>query len=152
MPTWSDGTRRSSRKQRWTSQQFRPDFFGVETNQFQALLADDMLRRAHERCIYLPLFTFENMVPKVVRIRRLTPLLSQGRLRFKTGSKGAKLLVEQLRDFPCGDFDDAPDALEVAFRLARRSWLSALRKNSWRGRGPCRLNTAAGEASLFLAT
>ena len=77
-----------------------------------------MLRRAHERGIYLPLFTFENIVPKVVRIRRLTPLLSQGRLRFKTGSKGAKLLVEQLQDFPCGDFDDAPGALEVAFRLA----------------------------------
>ena len=84
-------------------QQFRPDFFGVETNQFQELLADDMLRRAHERGIYLPLFTFENMAPKVVRIRRLTPLLSQGRLRFKTKSKGAKLLVEQLRDFPCGE-------------------------------------------------
>jgi hypothetical protein len=53
-----------------------------------------------------------------VRIRRLTPLLSQGRLRFNAGSKGAKLLVEQLRDFPCEEFDDAPDALEVAFRLA----------------------------------
>jgi hypothetical protein len=53
-----------------------------------------------------------------VRIRRLTPLLSQHRLRFKVGSKGAKLLVEQLRDFPCGEFDDAPDALEMAVRLA----------------------------------
>jgi phage terminase large subunit-like protein len=58
------------------------------------------------------------MVPKVVRIRRLTPLLSQGRLRFKAGSKGAKLLVEQLRDFPCGEHDDGPDALEVAWRLS----------------------------------
>jgi hypothetical protein len=52
------------------------------------------------------------------RIRRLTPLLSQGCLRFKAGSEGAKLLVDQLRDFPCGEHDDAPDALEVAFRLA----------------------------------
>jgi predicted phage terminase large subunit-like protein len=81
-------------------------------------LADDMFRRFQERGIYLPLFTVENQVPKVVRIRRLTPLLSQRRLRFKAGSKGAKLLVEQLRDFPCGDHDDGPDALEVAFRLA----------------------------------
>ena len=23
-----------------------------------------------------------------------------------------------MRDFPCGEFDDSPDALEVAFRLA----------------------------------
>jgi hypothetical protein len=44
--------------------------------------------------------------------------LSQGRLRFKAGSKGAKLLVEQLRDFPCGEHEDGPDALEVGFRLA----------------------------------
>jgi hypothetical protein len=57
-------------------------------------------------------------VSKLVRIRRLTPLLSQRRLRFKASSKGAKLLVEQLRDFPCGEHDDGPDALEVAFRLA----------------------------------
>jgi hypothetical protein len=27
-------------------------------------------------------------------------------------------LVEQLRDFPCGEFDEAPDALEAGFRLA----------------------------------
>jgi predicted phage terminase large subunit-like protein len=97
---------------------FRPDFFGVETNQFQELLAEDMIRRARERGVYLPLYTIENMVSKVVRIRRLTPLLSQGRLRFKAGSKGAKLLVEQLRDFPCGEHEDGPDALEVVFRLA----------------------------------
>jgi predicted phage terminase large subunit-like protein len=98
--------------------QFRPDFFGVETNQFQELLAEDMIRRAEERGIELPVDTVENMVPKVVRIRRLTPLLSQRRLRFKAGSKGAKLLVEQLRDFPCGEHEDGADALEVAIRLA----------------------------------
>ncbi len=77
-----------------------------------------MLRRASERGAELPLFTVENNVPKVVRIRRLTPLLSQRRLRFKAGSKGAKLLVEQLRDFPCGEFDDAPDAIRMPVRLA----------------------------------
>jgi predicted phage terminase large subunit-like protein len=99
-------------------QAFRPDFFGVETNQFQELLADDMVRRSQERGVYLSIFPVENQVPKVVRIRRLTPLLSQQRLRLKRGSKGAKLLVEQLRDFPCGEHDDAPDALEVAVRLA----------------------------------
>jgi hypothetical protein len=31
---------------------------------------------------------------------------------------GGRLLVEQLRDFPCGDHDDGPDALEMAVRLA----------------------------------
>jgi hypothetical protein len=27
-------------------------------------------------------------------------------------------LVEQLRDFPCGEYDDLADALEIAFGLA----------------------------------
>jgi predicted phage terminase large subunit-like protein len=97
---------------------FQPDAFGVETNQFQELLAADLQRVADQRHLFLPLWTINNQVPKLVRIRRLTPHLSLGRLRFKAGSPGAKLLVEQLRDFPCGQHDDGPDALEMALRLA----------------------------------
>jgi predicted phage terminase large subunit-like protein len=66
----------------------------------------------------VPLYTLDNRVNKLVRIRRLTPLLSLGKLRFKGGSPGARLLVEKLRDFPNGDHDDGPDALEMATRLA----------------------------------
>jgi len=97
---------------------FRPDWFGVEVNQFQQLLADDINRQAAEQGVIMPLYTLDNQVNKLVRIRRLTPLLSQGKLRFKGGSPGARLLVEQLRDFPNGDHDDGPDALEMALRLA----------------------------------
>lgn len=68
--------------------------------------------------MHLPLYTMENYVPKLVRIRRLTPYLNQKRLRFKARSPGARLLVEQMREFPCGDHDDGPDALEMAIRLA----------------------------------
>jgi predicted phage terminase large subunit-like protein len=96
---------------------FQPDWFGVEVNQFQQLLADEINRRSEERRIYIPLYTLNNQVNKLVRIRRLTPLLSQGKLRFKGDSPGARLLVEQLRDFPNGDHDDGPDALEMAARL-----------------------------------
>ena len=66
----------------------------------------------------MPLCTINNQVNKLVRIRRLTPYLSNRQLRFKGGSPGARLLVEQLRDFPNGDHDDGPDALEMAVRLA----------------------------------
>jgi predicted phage terminase large subunit-like protein len=96
---------------------FRPDWFGVETNQFQQLLADDLQRLGDQRGVMMPLFGINNQVNKLVRIRRLTPLLSRGVLRFKGGSPGARLLVEQLRDFPNGDHDDGPDALEMALRL-----------------------------------
>jgi phage terminase large subunit-like protein len=63
------------------------------------------------------LYTINNTINKQVRIRALTPWLAQGRLRFKGDSPGARLLVEQLRDFPLGDHDDGPDALEMAIRL-----------------------------------
>lgn len=96
----------------------RPDGFAVETNQFQELLLDQFHRESSERHIDLPVFQLVNTVNKVVRIRRIGPLLSQRRIRFKKGSPGAELLVEQLKVFPLGDHDDGPDALEMARRLA----------------------------------
>jgi predicted phage terminase large subunit-like protein len=57
-------------------------------------------------------------VNKLVRIRGLTPYLARGRIRFKGGSAGTQLLVEQLRDFPLADHDDGPDALEMAIQMA----------------------------------
>ena len=96
---------------------FQPDWFGIETNQFQELLASQIQRRSEELRVAVPLYTLRNDVNKLVRIRRLTPLLAQGTLRFKGDSAGARLLVEQLRDFPNGDHDDGPDALEMAARL-----------------------------------
>ena len=47
-------------------------------------------------------------------------------------SKGAKLLLEQLRDFPCGEHDDAPDALEVAVRLASEQLRQMADEESYR--------------------
>lgn len=99
-------------------QRFRPDWFGVEINQFQELLADQILAAADARNIPIPLMGIQNNVNKLVRIRRLTPLLMRGRLRFKGDSPGARRLVDQLRDFPHGDHDDGPDALEMAIRTA----------------------------------
>ena len=98
---------------------FHPDVFGVEANQFQELLVDQFTAAlARARMPTLPIDTICNNVPKAVRIRRLGPHLSLGRLRFLRGSTGARMLVDQLRDFPLGSHDDGPDALEMALRLA----------------------------------
>lgn len=99
---------------------FRPDAFGMEVNHFQELLGDEFARafRAQGLPECAP-WTIENHVPKLVRIRRLGPLLAQRRLRFRTASPGTRLLVNQLRDFPTADHDDGPDALEMAIRLAQ---------------------------------
>jgi len=88
---------------------FQPDWFGVETNQFQQLLADDLVRRSGEHGVLLPLFTIQNNVNKLVRIRRLTPYLSQGRIRFKIvrlacccGLRASEITELRLRDVVVG--------------------------------------------------
>jgi predicted phage terminase large subunit-like protein len=97
----------------------QPDVFGVEANQFQDLLGGEFESAFRRQGILaarpLPI---ENHTSKLVRIRRLGPYLSSHRVRFKTNSPGTKLLVEQLQEFPIGDHDDGPDALEMALRLA----------------------------------
>jgi len=97
---------------------FKPDAMVVEVNQFQELLVGDIRRLAQERNQLVPTYTLDNRVNKLVRIRRLTSYLTADMLRFKGDSPGAKLLVQQLKDFPNGDHDDGPDALEMAIRMA----------------------------------
>jgi predicted phage terminase large subunit-like protein len=93
--------------------------FAVEANQFQELLVADFDRATENRGgVPFPIYPVNNMVNKEVRIRRLGSYLSRGLIRFKGSSPGAELLVQQLREFPEGDHDDGPDALEMAIRLA----------------------------------
>lgn len=99
---------------------FRPDAFGIEANQYQELLAPDFAEEFRRQGILAaPPIALDNRVNKQVRIRRLGPHLAARRLRFKTGSPGTKLLVEQLQEFPAAMHDDGPDALEMAARLAQ---------------------------------
>jgi predicted phage terminase large subunit-like protein len=114
--------------------QFRPDGFAIETNQFQELLAADFQRAGQEQRVVLPIYGLDNRVNKQVRIRRLGPYLAQRKLRFKSRSPGTALLVEQMKDFPVGDHDDGPDALEMALRLMIDLW-----NGRQAGSGPQRL-------------
>jgi hypothetical protein len=52
-----------------------------------------------------------------VRICRLGPHLAAGRFKFRRGSPGCKLLLEQLKEFPLGAYDDGPDSLESCVRI-----------------------------------
>lgn len=98
---------------------FQPEGFAVEANQFQELLGREFANEFQRQGILAPdPWLVDNRVNKLVRIRRLGPYLSSRRLRFKAGSPSTRLLVEQMRNFPLGDHDDGPDALEMAIRLA----------------------------------
>jgi predicted phage terminase large subunit-like protein len=98
---------------------FRPDAFGIEANQFQDLLAGQFEAEFRRQGLLgARPWPIDNHTNKLVRIRRLGPYLAGKRLRFKTGSPGTRLLLEQLQQFPVADHDDGPDALEMAIRLA----------------------------------
>lgn len=98
---------------------FQPEGFAVEANQFQELLGREFAAEFQRQGLLAPdPWLIDNRVNKLVRIRRLGPYLSARRLRFKASSPSTRLLVEQLRNFPIGDHDDGPDALEMAIRLA----------------------------------
>lgn len=93
---------------------FQPQAFAVETNQFLQLFETLFIKEAARRGQLIPLWTINNTLNKMVRIRTLTSYLRMERLRFKQDSRGAALLVEQLKTFPNNDHDDGPDALQMA--------------------------------------
>jgi predicted phage terminase large subunit-like protein len=109
---------------------FQPDLFGVEANQFEELLGSEFEAEFRRQGILAPRPSLvDNHVNKLVRIRRLGPYLATRRLKLKSNSPGTQLLVDQLRDFPAGDHDDGPDALEMAVRLTEQLAARATRSD-----------------------
>lgn len=101
---------------------FNQHTFVIETIGFQASL-DPLFRKAvDEQNVPLTLSRVNHhKMSKDLRIETgLTEPLARGRLRFKRGSPGAHLLVEQLKAFPAEKYKDGPDALEMAVTEATR--------------------------------
>lgn len=97
--------------------QLQSDRVGVESNAFQDLLAPEIERvQRATKCPPLPICLIHNMTNKQLRIGRLGPYLARHAYRF-CKNKHTELLVKQLRGFPLADFDDGPDAMEMAQRL-----------------------------------
>lgn len=98
---------------------WQPAGFFIESNQFQELLEPEIRRGAMEigYSDKLPLYLIENQQNKIIRIRsELTPYLSRRLLRFRRRSPGVRLLMNQLLEFPQGDYDDGPDALALGLK------------------------------------
>ncbi|MED4840406.1 phage terminase large subunit [Weizmannia sp. CD-2023] len=107
--------------------QWHPRVFSVETVQAQF----DLFRQLRERCMKEKLYytklkavtTNRSHGKKEHRIESLEPLVANGALKFK---RSQRLLLEQLEQFPNGEHDDLPDALQMACDLCslqtRRGW------------------------------
>lgn len=99
--------------------EFLPHAFGLETIMFLQLFANLFEMEARRLGILLPITQINPHEDKVVRIRQLTPYLTGRRFRFRAGSRGAEMLVDQLKWFPTGKHDDGPDALQMMIELLR---------------------------------
>jgi predicted phage terminase large subunit-like protein len=97
----------------------RPDFVGIEAEQFQELLVHEFRRQCDGQVAQRwPIYGMATQgIDKAVRIRRLSQYVINRELRFKADSPGCRLLVDQLMDFPFAEHDDGPDALEMCVRL-----------------------------------
>ena len=89
----------------------------LEANQFQDLIAPELDRTCYDKGVPpLPIRLVNNTAAKEYRIGKLGMYLSRDLLRIRATQSG-RLLVEQMREFPRGQHDDGPDALEMAIRL-----------------------------------
>jgi len=95
----------------------QPNIFAIETNQFQELIANELERIARvQGSMPIPVMRVENQEPKDFRIRRLGAYLNVRAFRFMIKNPDVRVLLQQLRDFPNGKYDDGPDAFEMALR------------------------------------
>lgn len=107
-------------------EEWKPDAFVVEVNQFQSLVHSILKARAKELQFMLPtICTIDNRKKKELRISRLGDKLRERLLRLKADSPGARLLAEQMMVFPNGEHDDFPDSLEMALRTMISLWNKA---------------------------
>lgn len=95
---------------------YTPHAVVIEPKMFQSLMGPEFDRQCGN--LELPpqsVHLVEQRVPKERRISGLGSLLLQKKLRIRQ-SADCETLVNQLRQFPKGDRDDGPDALELAIR------------------------------------
>jgi predicted phage terminase large subunit-like protein len=98
---------------------FRTQVLRVEDDSSGAMSA--LFRTAvQEQGGFVPVIGKQSRGEKIARITMgLGLFLKRGDVFFKSNSPGTSLLVEQLRAFPVADFDDGPDALDMAFQELR---------------------------------
>lgn len=108
------------------------DKFGVEMNLYRNLLMENIVRERKEReasrkkagmpnwGVRIPFYEIESREKKEKRIYTLEPKVNHGWILFNR-----TLSVEfmnQVQDFPKGDHDDAPDALEMLWGMVNNRY------------------------------
>ena len=104
-----------------THRRFKRDYrkgyykFGVETVQFQYFFKEVMAEKSREAGEYIPIEEIQSVQNKQLRIESLQPLIKNHYIKF---NRKHKALLQQLKEYPMGRNDDAPDGLQMAVALA----------------------------------
>jgi predicted phage terminase large subunit-like protein len=94
------------------------NWFGVETNAFQELVADELEKRVIDDHLDLTVVPVVHTTNKSMRVARLGNWLKQGFFKFRRNCPYTNILMDQIRAFPNPkEHDDGPDALETALSL-----------------------------------
>lgn len=91
--------------------------FAFEANQFQEYVATVLEQKARETGEHLDVEQVKHLTNKQARIEALQPLVKNGTIRF---SRKHLMLLEQMKYFPKGDFDDSVDCLEMLISIAKK--------------------------------
>lgn len=99
---------------------FLPNELVAESNNTMGLILPELTRQLAERAaadrpVLLNYSEVAHSLPKLVRMRGLTGYLSRRQIRVRN-TVGGRMMVDQMRDVPNGEFDDAPDAAATAVR------------------------------------
>ncbi|HBG62032.1 MAG: hypothetical protein A2Y03_06535 [Omnitrophica WOR_2 bacterium GWF2_38_59] len=97
--------------------------FSFESNNFQEYLSSQLMKRSQEEGIYLPLKEIKHTSDKTERIMWLQLFLKKGTIQL---SRKHHTLLEQMKFFPKGKYDDGLDALEMVFHLCYNNGSNSL--------------------------
>jgi predicted phage terminase large subunit-like protein len=91
--------------------EYRPQYMFFEDNGGQALLTEIFDAKAESEGYHLPHRAETNTVHKDTRIEgTLSALVENGVIRFSRADPDQKELIDELLQFPDGEYKDGPDA------------------------------------------
>lgn len=110
--------------------------FGVETNAFQLVVADNLRKKSRSRGYYVPIKDVIQSKDKKMRVEGIVPLLIDGTIVFDSNkynnSQQYNIAVDQITSFTGeGDaHDDAPDCLTSCVNIAKKKIFRLITKRT----------------------
>ncbi len=109
--------------------------FGVETNLYKNLLIPNMIderkrrEKATKKIIKIPFYEIDQVENKQKRIFTMEPKVEHGWIMFNRNLSNE--FMDQLFEFPKGDHDDCPDAMEMLWSLINNKYKAVVMEKNF---------------------